>query len=70
MFFKRYDILPDISFKDKQQLQKLCPEGKTYIIVVVTSDSDNLQTRSVDYLIFQKSRTKPDDSYDVFAQSV
>ena len=58
--------------KNERKLQKLCQEGKTYIllIVVVASDSANLQTRCVDYLIFRKSRIKLDDGYDVFAQSV
>ena len=71
--FSNDTIFCQIYFKNEQQLQKLCQEGKTYIVVdcsVVTSDSANLQTRSVDYLIFRKSRTKLDDGYDVFAQSV
>ena len=70
--FSNDTIFCQIYFKNKQQPQKLCQEGKhtLLLIVVVTSESANLQTRSVDYLIFRKSRTKLDDGYDVLTQSV
>ena len=70
--FSNYTIFCQIYFKEKQPCRSCARRAKftLLLIVVVISDSANLQTRSVDYLIFRKSRTKLDDGYDVLKQSI
>ena len=72
MLFKLYDVFARYILQTNNNCRSCARRAKLtlLLIVVVTSDSANLQTRSVDYLIFRKSRTKLDDGYDVLAQSV